>query len=183
MKKKAWIFLAPGFEEIEAITVVNILRRAGIEAVTIGLIDGPIKGSRGVSILADCSIDQLGEAPCDMIILPGGSEGTDCLRNDKRVQERIHEAVEKKRWVAAICAAPSLLTDYLLGKKATSHPSVQSLMSGVDYQKGRVVIDDYFITSRAPGTAMEFAFELVRILAGEERVKAVNSGVMAHLNV
>jgi len=181
MKKKAWVFLASGFEEIELITVVDILRRGGIETTMLGLMDGPIKGSRGISVLADRAIDQTEDVVCDMIILPGGIEGTKHLQNDKRVQRMIENAVRKKIWIAAICAAPSLLTAYLSGKKATSHPAVRSLMSGVDYQEERVVIDDHFVTSRAPGTAMEFAFELVRILAGDERVRVMNEGVMANI--
>ncbi len=183
MRKKVWVFLAPGFEEIESITVVDILRRAGIEVVMVGTADGPIEGSRGVRVLADQSIDQIGDGACDMIVLPGGVEGTKHLKKDVRVKHLLEKALENKKWIAAICAAPSILVDYLIGKKATSHPSVQSLMSEVNYSEERVVIDDCFITSRAPGTAMEFAFELVRVLAGEERVKVVNEGVMAEIHL
>jgi 4-methyl-5(b-hydroxyethyl)-thiazole monophosphate biosynthesis len=183
MRKKVWVFLAPGFEEIESITVVDILRRSGVEVVMVGTVDGPIEGSRGVRILADQSIDKMDEGACDMIVFPGGLEGTKNLKKDVRVKYLLEKAIESKKWIAAICAAPSLLVDYLIGKKATSHPSVQSMMSQVNYSEERVVIDDYFITSRAPGTAMEFAFELVRILAGEERVRVVNEGVMAEIHL
>ncbi len=179
MKKKVLALLAPGFEEIEAITVVDILRRAGIEVLIIGLIEGPIKGSRGIQILADLLIDQAVGMPFDMVFLPGGMEGVNRLGQDHRVKQIIETAIKEKIWIAAICAAPSLLTNALAGKKATSHPSVQSLMNGVDYQEARVVVDSHFVTSRSPGTAMEFAFELVRQLAGEERVRAVHYGVMA----
>jgi 4-methyl-5(b-hydroxyethyl)-thiazole monophosphate biosynthesis len=183
MKKKVWVFLAHGFEEIEAITVIDLLRRAGIEVVMIGLQEGPITGSRGVRVLADIPINLATGVEFDMIVLPGGAEGTNNLRKDKRIERIIKEAVKQKKWVAAICAAPSLLTEYLRWKKATSHPSVRSMMSGVTYEEKGVVIDDYFVTSRAPGTAMAFAFALIRILAGDERVRAVNAGVMADIDI
>ncbi len=181
MKKKVWVLLAPGFEEIESITVVDILRRAGIEVVIVGIVDGPIQGSRGVRLLADISIDHVVGETFDMVVLPGGKEGVDRLARDQRVQQILEEAMRGKKSIAAICAAPSLLTGYLAGKKAPSHPSVQSWMTGVEYSEERVVVEDCFVTSRSPGTAMEFAFQLVRLLVGEERVRAVNEGVMAKI--
>lgn len=181
MKKKALVFLAPGFEEIEAVTVIDILRRAGIAVEMVGVIAGPIKGSRGISVLTDLTVDEWTGPEYDMLVFPGGWEGTMCLKNDKRIQQILEDAVKRKKGVAAICAAPLLLTDYLAGKNATSHPSVRASMSGVHYREENVVTDGFFVTSRAPGTAMAFAFELVRILAGEERVRAVNAGVMANL--
>ncbi len=186
MKKQVLVLLAPGFEEIEAITVVNIFRRAGINVVMAGTVEGPIEGARGVRVLADISIDQVGAGPraCpafDMVVLPGGMGGTENLGKDTRVRQVLKEAIANDKFVAAICAAPSLLTGYLAGKKATSHPCVKSMMDGVAYSEERVCVDGKFITSRSPGTAMEFAFELIRQLAGEERVRAVNDGVMARL--
>ncbi len=181
MKKQVLVLLAPGFEEIEAVTVVNILRRAGINVVMAGTVEGHIKGARGVRVLADLSIDQLGSTSFDMVVLPGGGEGTENLGKDIRVKRIVEEAVKNKKFVAAICAAPSLLTPFLVGKKATSYPDFKPMMDGVNYTEDRVCVDGRFITSRAPGTAMEFAFALVLHLAGEERLKAVNDGVMARL--
>ncbi len=182
MKKKVLILLAPGFEEIESITVVDILRRAGIEVVMGGVVEGVIEGSRGVRLLADRSIDNVSGSDFDMIVLPGGAKGCEHLGKDERVKKILEEAVQKQKSIAAICAAPTLLTGYLAGKKATSHPSVKPLMKNVDYSENRVVVEDCFVTSRSPGTAMEFAFQLVRLLAGEERVRAVNDGVMAKID-
>jgi 4-methyl-5(b-hydroxyethyl)-thiazole monophosphate biosynthesis len=178
MKKKVCVFLAPGFEEIEAITVVDILRRAGIEVVMVGLSEGPIKGSRGILVLADQTIDQAINLSFDMIVLPGGMEGVQHLGADKRILQIIEKAMEDKKPVAAICAAPLLLAPYLSGKKATSHPSVRTHIKG-SYSEERVVVDGTIVTSRSPGTAMEFAFELVRQLAGPERARIVNEGVLA----
>lgn len=181
--KRVLILLAPGFEEIEAVTVIDILRRAGVEATAAGTVEGPIQGSRKITLLADLSIEKVAGDDYDMIVLPGGQPGTDNLAKDERVGRILKEAAAKERPIAAICAAPSILASagLLVGKQATSHPSVRERMEGVDYSEARVVIDGKWVTSRSPGTAMEFAFALVRVLLGEEKVKEVNQGVMARL--
>ena len=181
--KKVLVLLAPGFEEIEAVTVIDILRRAGIEATVAGTVEGPIEGSRKVRILPDLSIDKVSGADFDMIVLPGGQPGTNNLRKDARVKRILEEAIAKDKYISAICAAPSILSafGYLTGRKATSYPSVRSLMEGADYSESRVVVDGAFITSRSPGTAMEFAFQLVAVLVGEQKAKEVNEEVMARL--
>lgn len=181
--KKVLVLLAPGFEEIETITVIDILRRAGIDVTMAGTIDGPIIGSRRIRVMADMSIDQVIDCDFDMIVLPGGQPGTKHLGKDPRVKKILENAASGETAVSAICAAPSILTMYgfLTGKRATSHPSVRSMMEGVDYSEDRVVVDGRWITSRSPGTAMEFAFRLVTLLAGEEKAKEVNEGVMARL--
>lgn len=181
--KRVVVLLAPGFEEIESVTVIDILRRAGIDVTTAGTVSGPIEGSRKVRILADVSIDQVAGGEFDMIILPGGQPGTNNLSKDERVKKILEEAASKERYISAICAAPSLLASngFLTGKKATSHPSVRSLMGGVIYSEARVVVDGRWVTSRSPGTAMEFAFQLVTLLLGEEKAKEMNQGVMAKL--
>lgn len=181
--KRVLILLAPGFEEIEAVTVIDILRRAGVEVTAAGTVEGPIEGSRKVKLLADLSVDKVAGSDFDLIVFPGGQPGTNNLAKDERVRRILNEATAKERPIAAICAAPSILASagLLAGKKATSHPSVRERMEGVDYSEARVVVDGRWVTSRSPGTAMEFAFELVRLLAGEEKVKEVNQGVMARL--
>ncbi|MBI3803610.1 MAG: DJ-1/PfpI family protein [Nitrospirae bacterium] len=182
--KKAVVLLAPGFEEIEAVTVVDLLRRAGIEVTVAGTVEGPIEGARKVRLLADLSIEKVSGSDYDMVILPGGQPGTNNLAADARVKRILEEAQGDRKYISAICAAPSLLASagYLTGKRATSHPSVRTKMEGVDYSEARVVVDGRWVTSRAPGTAMEFAFALIRILVGEEKVKEVNQGVMAAIS-
>lgn len=181
--KRVLVLLAPGFEEIESVTVVDILRRAGVEVTVAGTIEGPIEGSRRMRILADVSINKVAGGDFDMIVLPGGQPGTDHLSKDERVKKIISEAVSKEKFISAICAAPSLLASggFLSGKRATSHPSVRSLMEGVAYSDAPVVVDGKWVTSRSPGTAMEFAFRLVTLLMGEQKAKEVNEGVMAKL--
>lgn len=181
--KRVLILLAPGFEEIEAVTAIDILRRAGVEVTVAGTVEGPMEGSRRVKLLADLSIGKVAGGDYDMIVLPGGQPGTNNLAKDERVGRILKEAAAKEKYISAICAAPSILASagLLAGKKATSHPSVQERMEGADYSEARVVIDGKWVTSRSPGTAMEFAFALVRLLVGEEKAKEVNQGVMARL--
>ncbi|NKE71344.1 DJ-1 family glyoxalase III [Candidatus Manganitrophus noduliformans] len=181
--KRVLILLAPGFEEIEAVTIIDILRRAAVEVTVAGTVEGAIEGSRKVRLLADLSIDKVAGGDYHMIVLPGGQPGTNHLAEDERVGRILKEAAAKERYISAICAAPSILAaaGFLNGKKATSHPSVRERMGGADYSEARVVVDGRWVTSRSPGTAMEFAFELVRLLAGEEKAKEVNLGVMARL--
>jgi len=181
--KQALVLLAPGFEEIEAVTVIDILRRASIEVTVAGTVEGPIEGARKLRVLADCSIDKVSGKDFGLVVLPGGQPGTRNLGCDPRVKKILAEADAHEGVLAAICAAPSVLASYgyIAGKHATSHPSVRGEMGSVVYSEAPVVIDGRWVTSRAPGTAMAFAFELVRLLLGDEPVKAVNQGVMARL--
>src|SRR5579884_2521356 len=109
--KRVLILLAPGFEEIEAVTVIDILRRAGVEVTAAGTIEGPIEGSRRVKVLADLSIEKVAGGDYDMIILPGGQPGTNNLAKDNRVARILKEAMAKERHIAAICAAPSIRSE------------------------------------------------------------------------
>jgi protein deglycase len=182
---KVLVPLAPGFEEIEAITVIDILRRAGVDVVVAGTQAGTIEASRKTKHLADCTLDEVRAEEFDMIVLPGGQPGATNLRNDPRVRKIIEELQARNRRVAAICAAPSVLAAYgvLKDRTATSHPSVRAEVAAAARATSdeRVVIDGPVITSQAAGTAMEFAFKLVEILCGPEKVAEVNRGVLARL--
>jgi protein deglycase len=175
--------LAPGFEEIETITVVDILRRSGARVTIAGIIDGMIEGSRGVNLYADESINNINPQNFDLIVLHGGQPGTDNLKKDHRVSVLLNKMANEKKLIGAICAAPIILEEngFLNNRKRTSHPSVKGLLSGDFYLEDRVVVDNNIITSRSPGTAMEFAFKLVELLFGKDRITIVNKGVMANL--
>lgn len=181
--KKVLVALAPGFEEIETITVVDILRRAGARVVLAATVEGPIEGSRGVSVLSDTLIDQIDDKDFDLVVLPGGQPGTANLQNNQRVKAIIQNMHQSGKQVAAICAAPTILQSVgiLKDKTATSHPSVKDQLKDIDYSEERVVVDGNIVTSRSPGTALEFALRLVEILFGKDRMDNVNQGVMAHL--
>lgn len=183
--KQVVVPLAHGFEEIEAVTVVDILRRAGISVTIAGVEAGTppcaVEGRAGIQLVPDLSLDEVKASDFDMVVLPGGLKGTETLRKDSRVARLLRSFQEDERYIAAICAAPTVLAAHgmIAGRKLTSHPSVKAQMSGAFYDEGRVVIDGKLVTSRGPGTAMEFAMALVEILVGRQKVEEVNQGVLA----
>lgn len=183
--KNILIILAPGFEEIEAITVIDILRRAGFHVTVAGTQPGPIVASRQTKHLPDVLLDEVRAEQFDAVVLPGGQPGTTHLRNDPRVRQLLEQFHARQRPIAAICAAPTVLASLglLKDRAATSHPTASDEVAraAAQYRDDRVVVDGPIITSRAAGTAMEFAFELVRQWAGEEKVSEVNRSVLARL--
>jgi 4-methyl-5(b-hydroxyethyl)-thiazole monophosphate biosynthesis len=181
--KKVLVALAPGFEEIETITVVDILRRAGARVVLASTEEGPIEGSRGVSVLPDTLIDQIDGKDFDLIVLPGGQPGTSNLQKNEKLKAIIQNMHQSDKQVAAICAAPVVLRSAGILKDVvvTSHPSVKDQLNDIEYSEERVVVDGNIVTSRSPGTALEFALKLVEILFGRDRMDTVNQGVMARL--
>ncbi|MBI5380177.1 MAG: DJ-1/PfpI family protein [Nitrospirae bacterium] len=175
--------LAEGFEEIEAVTVIDILRRAGVEVVVAGLVEGPVIGRSGIRVAPDCALDEVSSRAFDMIVLPGGLPGTTHLKEDARIRQLVKEQAARGKYTAAICAAPTVLhaVGLTAGRTLTSHPSVQGTLTESRYLEERVVVDGALITSRAPGTALEFAFALVEILCGKAKAEEVNRGVLARL--
>jgi len=183
--KKVLVPLAPGFEEIEAITVIDILRRAGVDVVVAGTQSGPIEASRRTRHIPDCTLDEVCAGDFDMIVLPGGQPGATNLRQDPRIRRIIETLQAKERQIAAICAAPTVLSAFgvLKGHTATSHPTVRVEVAAGSkaVSDERVVIDGSIVTSQAAGTAMEFAFALVGILCGPDKAAEVNRSVLARL--
>ena len=181
--KTVLVPLAPGFEEIETITVVDILRRAGAQVTLAGTQIGPLEGSRGISILPDDMLENVLQKEFDLVVLPGGQPGNDNLKKDARVAQLLKKMDSLNKNIAAICAAPLVLKDagILKNRCATSHPSVQNDMQGISYQDERVVVDGHIVTSKSPGTAMEFSLKLVEILFGRERMDVVNKEVLAKI--
>lgn len=178
--KKVLVPLAPGFEEIEALTAVDILRRAGAEVIVAGTVAGPVEGRSLIKVIPDALMETVSEEDFDMIVLPGGAIGADNLKKDPRVKKAVQDLYSKGKFVTAICAAPKVLSAIGLteGRTITSHPSVRSEIKG-KLTEERVVVDGNMITSQGPGTAMEFAFKLVEILFGPEKAEEVNKGVLA----
>lgn len=181
--KKVLITLAPGFEEIESITVIDILRRAGARVDVAGTESGPLEGSRGIKVVPDMLVSEVDSQDYDLVVLPGGQPGVTNLQGNERVLAIIQEMSRDDKTIAAICAAPMVLQSAGILKKhtSTSHPSIREKLSEIKYSEDRVVVDGNLITSRSPGTAMEFAMKLVEVLFGAERVKVVNDGVLAKL--
>ena len=173
--------LAEGFEEIEAISVIDILRRADIEVVTAGLKEGIIEGSHKVKVLPDISLERTRWQDFDALVLPGGAPGFVNLGNDQRILDMAKEMDRAGRCVAAICAAPSVLikAGVLQGRRATVSPSGKEQVEAcADFREDRVVVDGNLVTSRAPGTALEFALRLVKLLAGREKMEQIKAQTM-----
>ena len=164
--------LAEGFEEIEAVTVVDLLRRAGIQVQTASL-DGPrVTGSHGITVLADIALDAAMADDYDMIVLPGGMPGAEHLKNDPRVVSLLRRFAADGRYTAAICAAPSVLAHagLLEERAATSFPGFLNAGSapGIRLSEDAVVVDGKVVTSRGAGTAMEFGLALIELLEGSD---------------
>ena len=174
--------LAEGFEEIEAISVIDILRRADVEVVTAGLKEGLAEGSHKVKVLPDTTLEKVDWHDFDGLVLPGGAPGFVNLGNDQRILDLAREMNRAGKCVAAICAAPSVLikAGVLQGRKATVSSSGKAQVQAcADFREDRVVVDKNLITSRAPGTALEFALKLVEALAGREKMEQVKAQTMA----
>lgn len=174
--------LAQGCEELEAVTVIDLLRRAGITVVTAGLDNQPVKASRGVVLVPDTTLDQAAKQSFDMIVLPGGLPGADHLNNDPRIHQLLKDMHQQGKYTAAICAAPKVLAEagLLANKSATSYPGVLDKMpvSNLQFIDAPVVKDGKVVTGRGPGTAMDFALELIESLAGRKTREQVESGLV-----
>jgi 4-methyl-5(b-hydroxyethyl)-thiazole monophosphate biosynthesis len=174
--------LAPGFEDLEATTIVDLLRRAGVEVITAGLQPGLIQGARGMRMQPDASLDEVLDQAFDMIALPGGMPGAENLKNDVRIQALLLRLAAADKFTAAICSAPIALAEVglLHGRRATSYPGFVDKLSspGTTYLTEAVVVDGKVVTSRGPGTAMDFALTLVELLTGREKRDQVEAGLV-----
>jgi len=173
--------LAQGCEELEAVTVIDLLRRARINVVTAGLDKQPVCASRGTVLIPDTTLDEALKQDYDMVVLPGGQPGADNLDNDERVHTLLKKMANSEKFTAAICAAPKVLANagILSGKKATSFPGVLDNMalSDVNLVQNAVVQDGKVVTSRGPGTAMDFALTLIENLVGKDVRDNVEAGL------
>jgi 4-methyl-5(b-hydroxyethyl)-thiazole monophosphate biosynthesis len=177
---KVLVPLADGCEELEAVTIIDLLRRAGIEVVTAGLKPGMVKASRGVVLVPDVTLDVALQDDYDMLVLPGGMPGASHLKDDARILELLKKMAAAGKYTAAICAAPMVLAEagLLKGKQATSYPGFLDALPGVTVSAAAVVQDGKVLTSRGPGTAMDFALALVETLAGAEKRQQVETDLV-----
>lgn len=175
--------LAEGFEEIEAVTIIDILRRAGADVVVAGLDRDRVEGSHGIVIETDVRLSSVDPDRFDMIVLPGGMPGAENLTNSKEVLRMVRKIGAANRYMAAVCAAPMVLEEagVLAGRTVTSHPKHARFISSARHTGGRVEVDEKVITGQAAGSAMEFTFKLVEILFGKEKSEEVNRTVLARL--
>jgi len=178
---KVVVPLAEGFEEIEFSTIVDILRRAGIDVTTAGLKEGIVNGAHGIRVTPDTLIDKVSADNFDVIILPGGNPGFVNLGKSEKVLKLVKEMYDRNKYVTAICGAPSVLAKagVIQGKRATIFPGMEDTLTGAQCSDERVVIDGRIITSQGPGTAMEFTVKLVEVLAGKSKAEEVTREVLA----
>jgi 4-methyl-5(b-hydroxyethyl)-thiazole monophosphate biosynthesis len=174
------VILADGFEEVEALAIIDVLRRAEIETVVAGLHDGVITSARKVKVVPDTVIDTVKADDFDMIVLPGGQPGADNLNADPRVKELLTSFCQKGKLTGAICAAPIVLASagLLQGKRATSYPSYKDRLGGAKYEEKSVVVDGNLLTSRGPGTALAVGLAIVERLVGKEKAQKIKEAML-----
>jgi 4-methyl-5(b-hydroxyethyl)-thiazole monophosphate biosynthesis len=181
MAKRVIVPCSDGFEEIEMMTIIDVLRRAGVDVVLASLDGTAATGRSGVKVTADMNMDEAAAMDFDMVVLPGGLPNAYTLRDDSRVIELIKKTASKGSTVAAICAAPAALekAGVLKGREATNYPSLKSDLESCSYQEKTVVQSGNVITSRGPATAMEFALKLAETLAGAQIAAQVAEDLLA----
>ena len=179
-----YLFLADGFEEVEALTQVDYLRRAGVDVVTVGVTGEYVTGTRNIVVKADKTIDEVNDLDkAEMLVLPGGLGGKNAMENCKKVTDSVVSAYNNGAYIAAICAAPTIFAHLglLKNKKCVCYPDMQTelLSNGGIVENVPVVRDGEIITSRAAGSAEEFAFALIEALCGEDVKEKIRKSIVA----
>lgn len=178
---RVYVFLADGFEEIEGLTAVDLLRRAGQDVVTVSIgQDTCIRGAHDISLQADTVFTRADFEDARMLVLPGGGDGTTNLENYQPLTQLLVKFAQKGGRIGAICAAPRILAGLglLKDKKATCYPSVMDKLEGAKKSQEPVVTDGNITTSRGVGTAIDFSLELIRLLEGEEKAREIADSVV-----
>ncbi len=178
--KTALVLFADGSEELEAVTVINILRRGGVNVTVAGLHGGVLRGARGTMLQPDTTLDEALIHSYDMVVLPGGQPGANNLKADARVIKLVQQMAANGRYVSAICAAPAVLATagLLDGKRAASFPGTLDSFPNISRQTQAVVEDGKVITSRGPGTAMDFALTLLERLTDKAKRDEVEKALV-----
>ncbi len=176
-----YLFLAEGFEEIEALTVVDILRRADQEVTTVGVGGNVVTGAHGLTVIADVAESRLHLSDVEMVVLPGGQPGTMNLEKSATVRSAVEAAAVKGAFLAAICAAPSVFAHWglLKGRRATCYPGYERELSGAVYTDEQVVQDGHIVTAKGAGAAFAFALRLVACLTDEATAERIRRSMQA----
>ena len=183
--KKAYLFFATGFEEVEALTVVDILRRGGVDCKTVSVTgDYDVTSSHAVTVRADLLFDEQDLNDGDMLILPGGIPGTPNLKAHAGLDQLIDRYHADGKYLAAVCAAPTVYGEkgLLQGKKATCYPGMEDGLVGADKQTDKVVCDGQFITSRGMGTCVDFGLTLLSKLTDENTARTIGEKIVYYVS-
>lgn len=177
-----YVLLGNGFEEVEALAPVDILRRGGVEVCTCAIGGSVVTGGHGIRVLGDMPVEDISLENLEMIVLPGGLGGVKAIRESKAAMDAVKNAWESGRYVAAICAAPTVLADLDIpkGKKATCYPGMEDEMGDALMENAPVTVDGNLVCGQAAGSAMEFGFTLLALLKGEETANSVKNGIVFH---
>lgn len=179
--KNVKVFMANGLEEIEALTVVDLLRRAGITVSTVSITgDKLIHGAHGIDIMADELFEDTNTETADMLVLPGGMPGTAHLQEHQGLEKLLTVFNEEKKYIAAICAAPGILgkLGFLKDRRAASYPSEEGKLLGAQVVQEPVVISDHIITSRGVGTAIDFGLTIISELISKEKADEISASII-----
>ena len=179
--KKVCIFLAPGFEEVEALTPVDLLHRAGARVTMVSIGEKKtVAGSHEIAVMADAIFEEMDYSDVDLFILPGGQPGTNNLKACGKLRDLLEDANKKGKLLAAICAAPTVFGDMglLKGKEATCYPGCEEGLAGAKCLTDRVVADGNLTTSRGVGTAIPFALSLIEQLFGKEKSEEIRKSII-----
>lgn len=173
------VFLAEGFEEIEALAPVDILRRARIDVKTVSILGKTVSGTNGIKIEADVVLDQLDKSSIDGVVLPGGMPGAENLFKSEKIKEVVKYCFDEDKLVAAICAAPMILgrMNFLNGRKACCYPGFENELKGAEVLDQRVLLDGNIITGKGPGAAIEFSLKIVEVMSGYKKSQQVRLGL------
>lgn len=177
-----YVMLADGFEEVEALAVVDVLRRAAIETSTVSISNmKTVTGAHNIAVIADMLIQDTDLINADMVVLPGGMPGTNNLYDNSILEKAIADRMEQNKWIAAICAAPMILgkRGYLKGREAVCFPGFEKDLHGAVIKNCNTVVSDSVITSRGPGTALDFAFAIVTELKDEKTAVTLRKSMQA----
>ncbi len=184
MEKSVLVPVANGIEEMETVTTVDVLRRAGADVTVASVGDLQITASRGVVLVADQRIEECADTEFDLIALPGGMPGAENLRDSKPLEKLLKRQAEEKKLYAAICASPAVVLAHhglLKSRFATCHPGFTDRLEQDRFRESEVVVDENCITSRGPGTALTFALKLVEILYSREKAEEVAAPMVTRL--
>lgn len=179
--KTVFVFLAEGFEEIEAVTTIDLLRRAGLSVITISVEDSlEVTGAHHIPVIADRHISNIDELKADAFVLPGGLPGVSNLAKSETLLDILRKAQNDSKLLAAICAAPSILGELgmLDGKTATCYPSFEEKLGDYQATESAVVLSDGVITARSAGVTIPFALEIIKYLLDEETAQSVANAII-----